>query len=366
MKKGILTKFLESAALEKIYTLLGRVPNIKIDSFVREPKPRARFHTGGQIDFSHAGVQYSVLIEVKSNGAPRTVEYAVYQLKRYLELLHRLDAGSSARRLIPMLVSPYLSPQARTICDEHNVAYLDLVGNARLAFADVYIDLAVPDVPKTEVRSLRSLFSAKAGAVLRAMLREPKRSWRVAELAKSANSSLGHVSNVRKELLRRDWIEVRKRGIVLVKPDALLESWRENFKQPVRQTVSGYTHLHGELLDETLSNVLNPNSNRPCAIYSMHSAARWLAPYARGGTVTFYADQAGASLLRSTMELTPAKGANVRIGIVSDMTLFKDAVEASPGIFCSDPVSTYLDLWNGNDRDREAAEFLAGEYFKWL
>lgn len=366
MKKGMLTKSLESAALEKVHTLLSRVPNIKIASSVQEPKPGARFRTDGQIDFSHANARYSVLIAVKSNGAPRTVNYAVFRLKHYLERLRGPDSEDSGRHLIPMFVSPYLPPEARTICNEHDVAYLDLVGNAHLAFADVYIDLAVPDVPKSEVRSLRSIFSPKAGAVLRAMLREPKRSWRVAELAKSANSSLGHVSNVRKELLRRDWIEVREDGIVLVKPDALLESWRENHKQPAKQTVSGYTHLHDESLDETLSNLLDPDSNRPCAMYSLHSAARWLAPYARGGTVTFYADQAGANLLWETMELTPAKGANVRIGIVSDITLFNDAVEASPGVFCSDPISTYLDLWNGNDRDREAAEFLAGEYFKWL
>ena len=29
-------------------------------------------------------------------------------------------------------------------------------------------------------------------------------------------------------------------------------------------------------------------------------------------------------------------------------------------------IITYLDLWNGNDRDREAAEYVAREFFPWL
>ena len=74
-----------------------------------------------------------------------------------------------------MLVSPYLSPKSRSICVDHDVAYLDLVGNAHLAFDHVYIDRAVADRPKSETRALRSIFSPKAAAILRALLRDPAR-----------------------------------------------------------------------------------------------------------------------------------------------------------------------------------------------
>ena len=62
---------------------------------------------------------------------------------------------------------------------------------------------------KSESRALRSIFNPKAAAILRVMLREPDRAWRVTDLAEKANASLGHVSNVRKALLEREWIEKR-------------------------------------------------------------------------------------------------------------------------------------------------------------
>ena len=43
-------------------------------------------------------------------------------------------------------------------------------------------------------------------------------------------------------------------------------------------------------------------------------------------------------------------------------TLFRP----TPSIHCASPIITYLDLWLGNDRDREAAEHLASKCFPWL
>ena len=77
---------------------------------------------------------------------------------------------------------------------------------------------------RAESRALRSTFNPKAAAILRVMLRDPGRAWRVTDLAEKANASLGHVSNVRKALLEREWIEKQANGVVLIQPDALLKS----------------------------------------------------------------------------------------------------------------------------------------------
>ena len=197
------------------------------------------------------------------NGAPRFVRSAVYQLKGYLAHLHQSGHGAGNQRLIPMLVTPYLSPASRAICTDHDVAYLDLMGNAHLAFDNVYIDQTVADRPKTETRALRSIFTPKAAAVLRVMLRSPDRAWRVADLAQKAHVSIGHVSNVRKALLEREWIEKLDDGVALIQPGALLKTWRENYHRPVSHRFTGYTHLHGEELNERLSGRLNPTPTSP-------------------------------------------------------------------------------------------------------
>ena len=72
-------------------------------------------------------------------------------------------------------------------------------------------------------------------------------------------------------------------------------------------------------------------------------------------------------MLQEALQLThAAQGANVIVRIPKDETLFEDAVEPAPGIYCANPVVTYLDLWNGNDRDRETADHLAEKCFPWL
>lgn len=356
-----------AVAVDAVRDLLGRVPNIQINSVRHEQSLGSDHRIDGWIDFGHGGIGYTLLIEVKSNGAPRFARSAVYQLQSYRTHLHRSDHQDVTGRFIPMLVSSYLSPESRSICTDHNVAYLDLFGNAYLAFDNVYIERSVADRPKSETRALRSIFAPRAAAILRVLLRNPDRAWRVTDLAEAANASLGHVSNVRKALLEREWLEKQDGGVVLVQPGALLKTWRENYRQPAGHRTSGYTHLHGEQLGKRLSGKLNPNPQRPRLVYSSNSAAQWFAPFARGGTHSFYADEPGARMLEETLELThAAKGANVILRIPNDESLFEDAVQPAPGVFCTSPIVTYLDLQSGNDRDREAADYLAAKCFPWL
>ena len=364
LKTGETVKSLEDRAINAVKDLLRGMPRIEVKD---ERNLDLSYDVDGLVDLRYAGKNYVIAIEVKSNGAPRFVRLAIYQLKNCIERLQRSGEANGRRRLVPMLVCPYLSPQSRATCTEHNVAYLDLAGNTRLAFDTVYIERAVAEKPRSETRALRSIFTPKAAAILRVLLRDPNQAWRVADLAEQANASYGHVSNVRKALLEREWLDVRDDGAVLIQPDALLNAWRENYRRPAGLSITGCTHLHGTQLTETLRGKLNPHAGRPRAIYSLHSAAQWLAPFGRGGAHTFYADESGAEALKNELMLTPAEGgANVIIHIPTDESLFDDASEPATNVFCTSPIVAYLDLWSGSDRDREAAEHLAREFFQWM
>ncbi len=367
VKTSQTVKKIEAMAVDAVRDLLGCVPNIEISEVRQEQILAPGYCINGWIAFSHGGINYALIIAIKADGSPRFARSAVYQLESYMAHALQSNRDDVTPHLIPMVVSSYLSSESRSICTDHNVACLDLVGNAYLSFDSVYIERSVADRPKSETRALRSMFAPKAAAILRALLRDPDRAWRVTDLAEAANASLGHVSNVRKALLAREWIEKQHDGVVLVQPNALLKTWRENYRQPTGQRISGYTHLHGEQLGKRLSGKLNPHPQRPRAIYSSNSSAQWLAPFVRGGTHNFYADEPGARMLKETLKLThAAKGANVILRIPNDESLFEDAVQPAPDIFCTSPIITYLDLWNGNDRDREAADHIATKCFPWL
>ena len=354
-------------AVNAVRDLLDHVLRLEVTSIRHERLLGSHRRIDGWIEFEHGDCTYALIIEVKPNGAPRVVRSAVYQLMGYMAHARQSGHVDPGRRLIPMFVSPYLSPESRSICSDHDVAFLDLFGNAHLAFDSVYIDRAVAERPKTETRALRSMFTPKAAAILRVLLREPERAWLVADLAEAANASLGHVSNVRKALYEREWIEKGDNGIILVQPAALLTTWREEYRRPAGQRISRYTLFHGDQLTKQLSGKLNSEPQFPRAIFASNSAAQWIAPFSRDGTHSFYADESGARMLEETLMLThAAKGANVILHIPIDEGLFVDAVQPAPGVFCASPIVTYLDLWNGNDRDREAADHLASECFPWL
>ena len=367
MKSAFTVKDKELHAVDAVRDLLRAVPGVQVESVEHERKIGHDHGMDGLVAFAHGGGNYALVVEARSSGAPRFVRSGVYRLESCVARLRRSGEASGGRRLIPMIVSPYLSPESRAICLNHDTAYLDLVGNARLAFDTVYIDRAVAQKPASETRSLRSIFSPKAAAILRVLIREPGRAWRVADLAAQSRASYGHVSNVRKALLAREWVEAGADGVVLARPDALLQTWRESYRRPAGETITGHTHLHGRQLDERLRGTLNPYPERPRAIYALHSAAQWLAPFGRSATQTFYADEPGAEALNEVLKLThAARGANVVLLVPTDESLFHDASEPTPNVFCTSPISTYLDLWSGSDRDREAAEHLAGEFFPWL
>ena len=352
--------------MDAVRDLLRCLPAAEVAPLAEMPQNGHATKVDGLIRVHYAGAKWLLAIDVNAHGAPRFVRSAVYRLESCAARI-RQSPAHSADQVVPMLVTPYLSPESRAICRDHDVAYLDLEGNARLVFDGIYIDRSVSSKPKPESRALRSIFTPKAAAILRALLREPERPWLVTDLAASANASLGHVSNVCKALLEREWVDRGPDGIVLTQPHALMRTWRENYRRPRGDRFDAYTHVHGRPFDDLVRTALNPRRGRPRAVHALASAAQWIAPFSRDATRSFYADEAGARLLRETLDLGPATiGPNIVVHVIADESLFDDAIEPSPGMLCTSPIITYLDLWCGNDREREAADHLAAEVLPWI
>ena len=367
MKHRISQKELEPAAIDAVCELLRCLPTVEFAPFPDLPQTVHEPQVDALVRVHHGGATRLLAIEVKADGAPRFVRSAVYQLESYVARFRQEAPALGIDQVVPVVVSPYLSPASRAICRGHDIAYLDLEGNARLVFNGVYIERSVPTRPKPESRALRSIFSPKAAAILRALLREPDRPWLVTDLAASANASLGHVSNVCKALHAREWIDRQHDGIVLTQPDALVRTWREDYRRPRAERFDAYTHLHGRGFDDLVREGLNARPGLPRAIYALASAAQWIAPFSRDATRSFYTDAAGARVLRETLDVRSAStGPNVVVHAIADESIFDDAIEPLPGLFCTSPIVTYLDLWCGNDREREAADHLAREALPWI
>ncbi|WP_457322600.1 type IV toxin-antitoxin system AbiEi family antitoxin [Roseateles sp. P5_E11] len=348
---------IEQQALDLLYEVLGEVPGaelleVRAESSAREYAPDYLVRLGFN------GEQRVLVVEVKSSGQPRHVQSALFQLQRYME--------GQPPSVIPVFVAPYLSEAARELCTKSNVGYMDFEGNALITFPGFFLSRKVAGKPSVERRELRSLFKPKSAQVMRTMMRDPARAWRVADLAKDSFVSLGHVSNVRNSLLDRGWAEVSEGGLILSNPDGLLDAWREEYVPPAGERRTFYTTLHGSAFEAALREYGDVLAMDGLAILASFSAANWLAPYARTGTHHFYADQEGVDRMRKLLKLTtPTRGENVVVIELDDPALFQDSVEPTEGIHCTSPLQTYLDLWASGERGREAAEHLRQERLQW-
>lgn len=342
----------DKEAKTALRVLLARVPFVSVG--IAETPPLFGLLGPRNPDFllpvQVGNAHWRLACEVKGQLQPRQARTAVLEIKDYLAALGDPTA-------YPILLAPYISPDSAEICRQAGVGYADFSGNCHLVFGTVFIERSGAANPKTEKRGLRSLFSPKAARILRCLLREPGRIWRVAELADSTGTSLGQVSNVRKALLDREWAVAASDGLKLIRPpDALLDAWRDAYEKRGDNRARYYTILHGDALERQIKAALNAAGQGEHALLASFSAAQWLAPFARYPSQVFYADETGESILREWLKLEPVnKGENVIIERPADEGLLADRIEAAPGVWSTGLVQTYLDLHAAGERGTEAA-----------
>jgi hypothetical protein len=127
-----------------------------------------------------------------------------------------------------------------------------------------------------------------------------------------------------------------------------------------------HTTMHGKALQDAIRRALIDAPLSGKVMMASFTASQWLSPFIRGGSDFFYADHEGYRYLRSHLELTPVpRGENIVVTELDDPGLFRHSIKVGPGIHCTSPVQTYLDLYISGDRGREAAEHLRRERLQW-
>jgi len=197
---------------------LEKVPFLKIVSWKNNAR-LGEFMPAMVIKVSLATTEQLIIADIRSNGQPRIARDVVNQLYRYHD---------AAPGMYGVFVAPYITSQTAIICEKAGIGYSDLAGNCRLVFGQVYVEMRDWPNPLIVKRELRSLFTPKASRILSVLLANPKRSWKVVDLAKEARVSLGQVSNVKKLLEDREWVEQSAKGVRLSQPDDLRAAWADH------------------------------------------------------------------------------------------------------------------------------------------
>ncbi|HRE07602.1 MAG TPA: type IV toxin-antitoxin system AbiEi family antitoxin [Opitutaceae bacterium] len=306
-----------------------------------------------EIDFTltvKSGATEDLLaVDFKSAGHPKQLREAINQL---LRLSHQLN-----QRIYPVVAAPYITEDGANLCREENVGYFDLAGNFRLAFGNYYLERSGRRNPSKRVETGKEpdLYGKKAERILRALLEDSGRPWKVIPLAKETKTSLGTVSTVRTLLLNREWAKMSENGLVLTHPEKLLKDWAGVWARRRTSMRNFASLLSTENLEQAITQYAL-DRNLPFALTGAAGAWR-IAPMTRFHRIQAYflGDVAEMAATLNLKEVD--QGATLQFLEPRDSDIFRhtSVVERVPVV---SPVQLYLDLQRESARGKEAADHL--------
>jgi transcriptional regulator with AbiEi antitoxin domain of type IV toxin-antitoxin system len=331
---------------------------------LREVFPTAKGweeNTGARIGNQDAGLvvkfklgeqEHTLVLEVCSLGQPRQIRAAVTRLR---------EIRREAENAYPLAAAVYIGPQSARILKNNGLGYIDLSGNCSLAFGNVLIDKEGKRNVRPSTRPLRSLFAPRATRVVRVLLADPGRAWRLEELARAAGVSLGHSHNVVKRLADLAWIERDDRQRMrLMKPADLLESWCESYTYRESEITS---YVVPEKITRRLMGEIARVAGAAGRNYAftLNAGLSLVAPHLRLPAIHCYLE-GDPGPVAVALGLRPATETEGTLHLLApyDPGVFYGVLEKS-GLKVTSLPQLYVDLAGYERRGRELAEHLRRE-----
>ena len=296
--------------------------------------------------------EQALAVDIASLGQPRQIRAAVTKLS---------EIRNVTQSVYPVAAAVYIGPQSARILKDNDLGYVDLSGNCYLAFEHVLIEKEGKRNVRPSTRPLRSLFAPRATRVVRVLLAEPSRAWRLEELGKAAEVSLGHSHNVVKRLEDLRWVERDEaQRIHLGKPADLIEAWSESYTYRSNEIASYFApeRVTRRLMAD-LARVATTDHRRYA--FTLSAGLSLVAPHTRLGAIHCYLDGDPAPIA-AALGLHPAGEADGAFHLLSpyDPGVFHGLLDKA-GLKVVSLPQLYADLMRYERRGAEQAEHLRRE-----
>jgi hypothetical protein len=305
------------------------------------------------LKFRLGGQEHAFVLEVSSLGQPRQIRAVV---TRFEEIKREISGA------YPVATAVYIGPQSAKILKSHGFGYVDLSGNCHLAFENVLIEKEGKRNVRPSTRPLRSLFAPRATRVIRVLLEDASRAWRLEELAKGAGVSLGHSHNVVKRLEDLRWVERDgNQRITLGKPADLLDAWGDSYTYRANEIASyaAPERMNRRLMAEIARTLTGDGRRYAFTLASGLSLV--VAASQRLSAIHCYVEGDPAPLARA-LGLRPAGEVDATVHLLTpyDPGVFHGVLEKG-GLKVAGLPQLYVDLLHYERRGRELAEHLRRE-----
>ncbi len=300
------------------------------------------------------------VVEYKRSSSAATVAGAIQQVLHYVE---RSSRGK--KRLIPLIVVPYMPPAGRGLAAERGVSWLDLSGNASIRTPRTLVKIeGQPNRFKQRGRP-STPFAPKSSRVVRWFLMNPGHDTTQQGLAEATGVDPGQVSRVVRRLLSDELLRRTATGALAVPdPDLLLDAWRSEYDFSKHTVVEG--HIPARSGRDALTRLSGALEAAGADYAATGLAGAWLlTQFAAFRLVTVYVrERVPADLLDDLGFRAEPRGANTWLATPNDAGVL-DGAEAVEGVRCAHPVQVYLDLVAQPERADEAASELRRRLLTW-
>lgn len=295
---------------------------------------------------SPAGRESLLFVELKTRAFPR-------------EVAPRLTALQQ-RPLV--VVAPRISPRTRRILDGAGVGWIETdSGDARVATEDLFIERLTGGASgkwrsdDARRRWVADLFSGGALRVVRWLLIEPDRPWKLTEMADRARVTPAFVSRVFATLERDAYLQRERAATRLADREGLLAAWVA--APPPREQRFERAIVHPGILNEVAAWGAPPGPV-PDAGFALTAevAAEQIAPFASWRTIEMYVRELDGWDERLRLQPVP-RGGNFVLIVPSDRGVFDGAFSSQRLVLASRP-QVYVDLNRRGGAAADTAEFL--------
>ena len=294
-------------------------------------------------------------IEVKSNGE-----------KRFANLfMERVKQRQDDRCYVFM--APYISEESARSMKNGKYNYMDLSGNCYIATSRIFLNVSgQPNqyVIKREGKNYFSKTSGAASAIMRTMLHVPEKEWQVVTLAQESGRAIGTVSNVKKFLKDKDWLEEQEAisAFKLKNIRELLYSWAKNYHM---KDARSYEYYSFEAIPELERQITRWSmTHDQSAILAGFSAAARYAPTVSYKKIDVYVEPQFLDEFIKDLELQAvSSGGNITIIVPHDETpcMYANIIHDS---YVTSPVQTVIDLLGKAGRGEEAADAIITKEYR--
>ena len=295
---------------------------------------------------------FTVILQERGSGS---FEIHVTCLKRAVPSSVKEVVSQSNGQLYCIIMAPYISDASAKICETYGVGYCDLSGNCLIQMDSIYISnkgnpnrYPVENHAKTIFKSSAKITSL----ILRELMKDVSKRWKIKELAEKVGCSIGMVSRVNTYLCEQSWAAMDYSGLHITDAESLMKEWSRAYEIP--EAISCYTIESIPRFEEKCYAAYRNNGVSLC-LTGFSGGVRY-APVVRYTKAHVWVDRKD---ITDFLNLTECKkvdsGANVTVYIADSDEVFVDCREINQSRVAS-PVQVYLDCMQLKGRGEEMAE----------